>query len=140
MANKCSHCGRADCPGRHGSRFYSNEDFDVCQAYNRDHPVVLTDMAFLVDKNGPNRDVVAIMPGLAGRVGKLDSCTCYVHVGQHSSADIDIVKGACEDATLDEYAELKEELERRGYIIYVIPMGCISNMKYTDMRRKELGL
>lgn len=112
----------------------------TCQTYNRDRPDEQVDMAFVIMYSDPNREVVAIMPGLAGTVGQVYSCTCYVHMGQHSAADIEVIGSTYENATPDEYAELKLELERIGYFIYVIPKSRIGNTEYADMRRKELGL
>ena len=99
-----------------------------------------TDMAFLVMNNDPNREVIAVVPGLAGTVGRPDHATCYAHIGQHGTCSIDGITVMRENATPDEYAELKGELESVGYNINVIPKSRIGNMKYTDMRRKELGL
>lgn len=42
----------------------------------------------------------------------------YEHVGQHSEASISFC-ASCKSATLEEYADLKEELESLGYILTV---------------------
>ena len=46
-------------------------------------------------------------------------CTAYQHVGQHCAADYDLCISHSDPATPAEYADLFEELERRGYILSV---------------------
>jgi hypothetical protein len=39
---------------------------------------------------------------------------CYMHIGQHSSCDIEFAKGL-KDASFEQYKDLKIELEEIGY-------------------------
>jgi hypothetical protein len=39
---------------------------------------------------------------------------CYMHIGQHSSCDIEFAKGL-KDASEEQYKDLKNELEEIGY-------------------------
>lgn len=45
--------------------------------------------------------------------------TCYSHIGQHSACHPDYAK-ECKEATPDQYADLKKELEGLGYNLNVI--------------------
>lgn len=40
--------------------------------------------------------------------------TCYLHIGQHTSCDVNYVK-RCKVATHTEYADLLRELKQQGY-------------------------
>ncbi len=42
-------------------------------------------------------------------------CMSYMHLGQHSAADYNMVIGATYPATAKDYTPLKRELEGRGY-------------------------
>lgn len=58
--------------------------------------------------------VTAYFPDLPhDREGKF--CTCYAHVGQHSGADLKHCLATSKEATPEEYAALKNELENIGY-------------------------
>ena len=46
-------------------------------------------------------------------------CTAYQHVGQHCAADYQGCIAGSDPASRAEYADLFEELERRGYILSV---------------------
>ena len=46
-------------------------------------------------------------------------CTAYQHVGQHCAADYDLCVSRSGPAVPAEYADLFEELERRGYALTV---------------------
>jgi hypothetical protein len=46
-------------------------------------------------------------------------CTCYQHIGQHGSADYALCVAHSRPAKPDEYAHLRDELERRGYILAI---------------------
>lgn len=60
-----------------------------------------------------SREVCALFPALAGTNDPW-TCSCYVHVGQHSSASVDYVR-ASRLAKPHEYADLAQELRRIGY-------------------------
>ena len=42
-------------------------------------------------------------------------CSSYMHMGQHSGADYNHVLAISKSAKLEEYRDLKTELESRGY-------------------------
>ncbi len=70
-----------------------------------------TIVVFRVDRQGI---VFALLPELpADNHGGY--CTCYEHVGQHSSADYFACVASSRPATPTEYADLANELEQRGY-------------------------
>jgi hypothetical protein len=48
-------------------------------------------------------------------------CESYMHVGQHSGASYVHVLALTKRATPAEYQELKEELERAGYVLVMRP-------------------
>jgi hypothetical protein len=98
----------------------------------------MTDMAFVVRPDDPIREVVAVMPGIAGTVGRPDCAACYVHMGQHGSCSIDGIVGTHVDAGRNEYADLKDELERIGYEVYVVSIDRIGCADYADERRRQL--
>lgn len=59
-------------------------------------------------------EIIALFP--AEKWNRNDNtCTSYVHVGQHGAADYDYVVSRTSLATPEEYADLKAELERIGY-------------------------
>lgn len=69
------------------------------------------DVMFRVDSQG---DVFALFPGVAG-THEPHTCSCYQHVGQHSSADLTACIRTSRPATPDECAPLKHELEAAPY-------------------------
>lgn len=59
-------------------------------------------------------EIIALFPQIAGQIaGWL--CQSYIHVGQHSAANPDIVVRQTVLAKPTEYAELHAELEQIGY-------------------------
>ena len=58
-------------------------------------------------------DIIALFPQIADKVNGW-SCVSYMHTGQHSGANPDIVYST-KLATPEEYAELHAELEKIGY-------------------------
>ena len=61
----------------------------------------------------------ALFPGLAGNMDP-NTCLCYSHIGQHSSADLDYMLSITRLAKPSEYSDLKRELEQIGYSLNVI--------------------
>lgn len=57
--------------------------------------------------------VIAFFPTLPGTIN-VNTCQCYAHVGQHSTAHIDYYNGT-ERATHYEYKDLLSELQWIGY-------------------------
>lgn len=62
---------------------------------------------------------------------------CYFHVGQHSVADYNYCVSTSVLATPDEYADLKAELEDRGYELNVIKK--CNYKKYLESRNKLIN-
>jgi hypothetical protein len=57
-------------------------------------------------------DIVALFPTIPwGR----DTCTSYMHIGQHGDADYDYCLMQTKPATKEEYTELYDELIESGY-------------------------
>lgn len=66
--------------------------------------------------NKANNDLFAYFPQL--RTNLANDFTCYSHVGQHSSASPAYVR-ASDEATPEQYADLKTELESIGYTLKI---------------------
>ena len=64
------------------------------------------------------KDCFALFPELPSDIYG-HYCTCYQHVGQHCSADYQGCIANSDPASPTEYADLFEELERRGYNMIV---------------------
>jgi len=63
-----------------------------------------------------NKDVVALFPEIPCDIDKR-YCSSYMHLGQHGSADYHYVISISVPAKEPEYQELKDELEKIGYIL-----------------------
>lgn len=100
--------------------------------------VKTVDMAFLIDRTEEIGEVVAVMPGIAGTVGRPNHCMCYVHNGQHGACDIVAMRNHYDQATPAEYAGLKAELEGIGYIVCVIGKDRIHRVCYECARHEQL--
>ena len=69
----------------------------------------------------PEGDIIAVFPTLPGKYTRdPDTCLMYEHVGQHGSGSITRVMKSTKAASPDEYAQLKRELEGRGYELQVV--------------------
>ena len=75
-------------------------------------------VVFRMDKP-PHSDVFALMPEMATDT-EGHYCACFQHVGQHSSADYRGCMERSRPATPEEYADLLEEMTRRGYAVTVV--------------------
>src|SRR5574343_258253 len=74
------------------------------------------DVVFLLDREEPH-DVFAYFPNeISDREGNR---LCYAHVGQHSSCSEEYAL-ECELATPEQYSDLKQELDSRGYNLNVL--------------------
>ena len=62
-------------------------------------------------------DVIALFPDIDAGSGL---CQSYEHVGQHGGADYQVVLKRTRLATVAEYADLKHELEERGYVLHSV--------------------
>ena len=76
-----------------------------------------TIVMFRKDRTG-RKDCFALFPELPADVAG-SFCTAYQTIGQHCSADFEGCIANSDPATPDEYADLFEELERRGYRLEV---------------------
>ena len=77
----------------------------------------ITIVIFRKDRTG-HKDCFALFPELPADVDGI-YCTAYQHIGQHCSADYHGCVANSDPASPDEYADLAEELERRGYHLEV---------------------
>ena len=92
-----------------------------------------TKVIFRRDRTHP-RDVFAFMPCEPSDVQGY-YCTCYQHVGQHSSGDPLAMVAQSRPATRAEYHPLARELRRIGYrlqIVRRVPRNAL------EIRRKAL--
>ena len=82
------------------------------------------------------RDIYAIFPELPG-TNDPATCSCYSHIGQHSSCDSNYYLGKTVPATPEEYADLLTELKSIGYDDLVI----VKKMTQADYeaRKREIG-
>lgn len=71
-----------------------------------------TPVLFRMDKPKDGGQAFALFPTIEGSPGY---CTCYQHVGQHSSAAYTLCIGDSRRATPEEYADLLAELVDYGY-------------------------
>lgn len=78
--------------------------------------------------------VIALFPTIPGTYDA-GTCTDYVHVGQHGSADPHVIINMSRAATPAEYADLKKELEGIGYRPRVYQR---LQRSFYEARRKEL--
>ncbi len=99
-----------------------------------------TDVAFGIDLDCWDKDLVAIMPGIAADIGRPDLATCYVSIGGHSSCSITGILSRCSQADYDEYKGLLVELKRIGYDVSVVSLDSIDDADYEAARREQLGL
>lgn len=74
-----------------------------------------TIVVFRMDKEGI---VFALFPELPADICGV-YCTCFQHIGQHCAADYHGCIQASRPAKPAEYADLFDELERRGYILAI---------------------
>jgi hypothetical protein len=63
-------------------------------------------------------EVIALFPGIAGTVGRPDTCEAYQHLGQHAAATLSLTRH-CKLATPAQYKELAGELRRIGYSLKI---------------------
>jgi len=75
----------------------------------------ITDVVFRVFPEG---DVIALFPNDIGNYSEY-TCSSYMSIGQHGSADPWLVVRTTRLAKPIEYTELKAELERLGYTLQV---------------------
>ena len=91
-----------------------------------------TPVVFRVDSD----DVIfAMFPTLPADIhGRY--CTCYQHVGQHSSADYYGCIADSRPATPAEYADLLGELEKIGYKLKIVKRASwkMHNIRYSALR------
>ena len=104
-----------------------------------------TDVLFRVGRSGIEMmnyedaaAVIALFPGDAG-THDLDTCSAYVHVGQHTCADLRHVIATTRPATPAEYAALKRELESAPYR-YQLRMLKRTSRRHLESRRQQCGL
>jgi len=80
----------------------------------------MTKVKFLIEK--PEGDlpcnVFAFFPEIKG-TNQPGMFTSYAHIGQHSACHIDYAN-ECKEASPEQYADLKRELEGLGYVLEVI--------------------
>jgi hypothetical protein len=81
-------------------------------------------------------DVIALFPTLVGNMDPY-TCTSYMQIGQHSSADPQEVVWATKPAKPAEYADLLEELKSIGYDDLVVYQKL--QYRWIDERRKTLA-
>ena len=65
-----------------------------------------------------NNEPIALFPEELGTIDPY-TCSSYAHIGQHSSATLDLIIDRSRPATESEYADLKAELEAIGYELAV---------------------
>jgi hypothetical protein len=63
-------------------------------------------------------EVIALFPELAGDMNPYRTCQSYMHVGQHSAADVRLA--SLEAATPAQYYNLQRELESIGYDLWIV--------------------
>jgi hypothetical protein len=91
-------------------------------------------------KYGPRRgdDVIALFPAEPGTYDP-HTCSSYVHIGQHGSADPLLVIKRTRPAKPDEYADLKAELEGAPYG-YRLKVYARLQRSFLAERKKQTGI
>lgn len=93
-------------------------------------------VVFRIDKYGKFANVegvFAMFPELPGNYIQTTACLGYTHIGQHGSYDYQYCIDTTRQATPEEYARLKAELESLGYKLKVIK-------RYVKPKPKQLKL
>lgn len=84
------------------------------------------------------KDVYALFPTLPGTYER-HTCTCYQHVGQHSSADYNWCIASSRPATPEEYSDLLKELTQiyddSELVVYQRETPKMRNERYESLRR-----
>jgi hypothetical protein len=83
-----------------------------------------------------NGNVVALFPREIAAM-RVTYCMSYMHIGQHSAADISIIDDT-KPATPEEYADLKAELERIGYDLEVFQRTSHKDLEARYAKLKQL--
>lgn len=65
--------------------------------------------------DGSGGDIIALFPTVPSDVAKPHLCASYMHIGQHSAADPNVVMRTTQAAQPAEYRELAKELRGIGY-------------------------
>ena len=93
-----------------------------------------TKVIFRVDERDKGFEVLAVFPEMAGDMNPYRTCTCYAHIGQHSSCDVFVVDWT-RPAKPEEYEDLKQELESLGYNLKIV-----KRMTYKDLESHKAQL
>jgi hypothetical protein len=88
-----------------------------------DMDLSLVEVAFRMDPESEGGNCFALMPGEASSVVNPNECSCYQAMGGHSGADYAGCIQSSRPASPEEYADLKTQMERMGYVIKVIERG-----------------
>ncbi len=91
----------------------------------------VVDVMFRIDKEGI---CFALFPGIAGTPDP-GTCTCYEHVGQHSTAQYRGCVRTSRPAKPAEYARLMSELQRIGYGLRMVKRATWKERRWTQTRR-----
>lgn len=80
-------------------------------------------------------EVIALFPAIAGKAGDPYTCSSYIHIGQHASASVDLVRST-RLAKMEEYKDLARELINLGYTLRIV-----SRFTRADLaaRKEQLG-
>lgn len=82
-----------------------------------------------------DKEVIALFPEDAATVGNPYHCLSYMHMGQHSACDPQMIVHKSRPATPIEYKDLATELMRRGYDLQIIHR---LQYRFIDVRREQL--
>jgi hypothetical protein len=99
-----------------------------------------TDVMFRVTRSKADGfDLYALFPGDAG-THEPHTCSCYQHVGQHSSADLAGCINASRPATRAEYRGLARELRQRGYKLRIVQRQTSRHRREREGQINAVGL
>ncbi len=113
--------------GEHGKKIYVRSHYrgddlrsgSEAREYHKAHSYLMPrdrEKTEVIFRKYPDGEIIALFPDITGSPGFIES---YLHVGQHGSANYNIVMRQTKPAKPAEYAELKEELEGLGYYLDV---------------------
>jgi hypothetical protein len=92
----------------------------------------------VVFRKWPKGDILALFPEIPADIDGYH-CQSYEHIGQHGTADYALCIRKTRPAAPGEYADLKEELEGRGYRLDVVTRITPAMVEARRRALKEMG-
>ena len=94
----------------------------------------LLDVAFVIKNGDPNREVLAIIPGLSCGWNSDNFGTMFKNDGNFTPCHIEACSKVYVNSNINECRELLDKLEANGIDVYVISADRITDSRYTEQR------